>query len=423
MKSKLAGIQISPSQTQTGNGIIVPTLFEPMLERELSGIHPSRQADVRSYLSLLFSKGRRLNTVYGSMHAILTLESIGKNYRSITTDDLIAWAQVIDTKYSEGTAQLYRVKLRSFLTWIYNELDEDADPPAVVKVIKPKTLKQDYSKHLLTKEEVLCMIRAARSQRDRALIFCLYESGFRAREILKLRIQDIEFNENGGYIVVSNGKTGGRRIPLIEAIPELQIWFGMHPFRGDKSCPLWVISDARKKALSYGALYQIVETLAKRAGLPDDISPHSLRHASATHHATKLNEFQMRQFYGWTGNSPMPARYVHLSGRDLDDAIREYNGLPAATHAAAPSPTKPKECPRCKHNNSALSSFCMHCGMVLDLKAAVEVQERSTQADSFTAEVLAELMKQVPDVLAKIIAEKGGIDRINNIATGKLTCA
>ncbi len=183
------------------------------------------------------------------------------------------------------------------------------------------------------------------------------------------------------------------------------------------------LAHGRGQAQSYGALYQIVETLAKRAGLSDDISPHSLRHASATHHATKLNEFQMRQFYGWTGNSPMPARYVHLSGRDLDDAIREYNGLPATTHAAAPSPTKPKECPRCKHNNSALSSFCMHCGMVLDLKAAIEVQERSTQADSFTAEVLAELMKQVPDVLAKIIAEKGGIDRINNIATGKLTCA
>jgi len=32
--------------------------------------------------------------------------------------------------------------------------------------------------------------------------------------------------------------------------------------------------------------------------------------------------------------------------------------------------------------------------------------------------VLAELMKQVPDVLARIIDEKGGIDKINSISTG-----
>ncbi len=54
--------------------------------------------------------------------------------------------------------------------------------------------------------------------------------------------------------------------------------------------------------------------------------------------------------------------------------------------------------------------------MVLDLKTAVDVQERSMQADNFTAEILAELMKQVPDVLANIIAEKRGIDKINSIA-------
>lgn len=35
-------------------------------------------------------------------------------------------------------------------------------------------------------------------------------------------------------------------------------------------------------------------------------------------------------------------------------------------------PTVPKACPRCVHSNSALSRFCMVCGMALDLKAAVE---------------------------------------------------
>jgi hypothetical protein len=65
----------------------------------------------------------------------------------------------------------------------------------------------------------------------------------------------------------------------------------------------------------------------------------------------------------------------------------------------------------------------MQCGMALDLKTALEIQERSTKADEFTADILAELMKQVPDLLAKVIAEKGGADRVKSIATGQLTCA
>ncbi|MCX9011950.1 MAG: hypothetical protein OIN66_12605 [Candidatus Methanoperedens sp.] len=56
--------------------------------------------------------------------------------------------------------------------------------------------------------------------------------------------------------------------------------------------------------------------------------------------------------------------------------------------------------------------------MALDLKTAVEVQERTMQADNFTVEILAELMKQVPDVVAKAIAEKGGVDRINQVVNG-----
>ncbi len=51
----------------------------------------------------------------------------------------------------------------------------------------------------------------------------------------------------------------------------------------------------------------------------------------------------------------------------------------------------------------------------------MNLQERNRLADNFTPEVLVELMKQVPDVLAKIIAEKYRINRISSIATGKLT--
>jgi hypothetical protein len=107
---------------------------------------------------------------------------------------------------------------------------------------------------------------------------------------------------------------------------------------------------------------------------------------------------------------------VLLSGKDLDDAIRAYNGQAAIRPENIINPTQLKSCPRCHKENSAVSSFCMQCGMVLTLEAAMDVQERTVQADNFTTKVLTELMKQVPDVLSRIIAEKGGIERINKIS-------
>jgi len=63
----------------------------------------------------------------------------------------------------------------------------------------------------------------------------------------------------------------------------------------------------------------------------------------------------------------------------------------------------------------------MVCGMALGLKAAVEIQERNVKADIFTVEILQELMKQMPDMVAKVIAEKDGIDRVKDIVGEDLT--
>ena len=41
--------------------------------------------------------------------------------------------------------------------------------------------------------------------------------------------------------------------------------------------------------------------------------------------ANYLTEAQMNVYFGWTQGSDMPGVYVHLSGRDIDDAILKAN--------------------------------------------------------------------------------------------------
>jgi len=57
------------------------------------------------------------------------------------------------------------------------------------------------------------------------------------------------------------------------------------------------------------------------------VHPHKLRHSRATFLASKLTEAQMNQIFGWKQGSDMPSIYVHLSGRDMDDAILGVYGF------------------------------------------------------------------------------------------------
>ncbi len=67
--------------------------------------------------------------------------------------------------------------------------------------------------------------------------------------------------------------------------------------------------------------------ISRKAGINKKIHPHLFRHSRATYMANYLTEAQMNQYFGWVQGSGMPAVYVHLSGRDVDDAILKANGF------------------------------------------------------------------------------------------------
>ena len=43
--------------------------------------------------------------------------------------------------------------------------------------------------------------------------------------------------------------------------------------------------------------------------------------------ANHLTEFQMNQYFGWIQGSDMPSTYVHMSGKNVDEALLRMNGV------------------------------------------------------------------------------------------------
>ena len=81
-----------------------------------------------------------------------------------------------------------------------------------------------------------------------------------------------------------------------------------------------------EKGLDYPAINKRLKEIAERTGIKKPVNPHNFRHSRATYLAKKLTEAQMCQYFDWVQGSKMPATCVHLSGRDLDDAILKIHG-------------------------------------------------------------------------------------------------
>jgi site-specific recombinase XerD/ribosomal protein L40E len=307
-------------------------------------------------------------------------EALGKDFDKVTKKDVEDFIYKIErSDYSPWTKHDYKVILKRFYKWLKGKGEEY---PEEVKWIKTTLKAKDelLPEDLLTEDEVTRLVEACSNPRDKAFVITLYESGARIGEVGSMRIRDVSFEESYARLML-RGKTGSRRVIVVAAAPYLQTWLQNHPLKNDLDAPLWVnIGTANRfKAMSYPALAKVLKVAAERAGLSKKVHPHKLRHSRATFLASKLTEAQMNQVFGWKQGSDMPSIYVHLSGRDLDDAILGVYGL-RKVEEKEPK-LKPKICPRCCASNAIEARFCMKCGLALDVKAAQEIEEARSKTD------------------------------------------
>jgi len=89
----------------------------------------------------------------------------------------------------------------------------------------------------------------------------------------------------------------------------------------------------------------------------------------------------MKEYFGWTQSSEMAATYVHLSGRDVDNALLKLHHLTKEQQAEEPSVLELKPCLRCRENNSPASKFCFKCGTPLDEKHVYQIEEERKVGD------------------------------------------
>ncbi len=319
-----------------------------------------------------------------------------KSFESANADDIVRVSKRIEEmKWTDTTKRTARVTLKKFYKWL-RKTEYYPDEVRWIKTSQKST--ENHLPDILSEEEVLKLVTVAETPRDKALVMTLYESGCRVGEILTMNVGSVSFNDVGASITV-NGKTGSRRILLIASAPHLATWLAAHPMKDDPNAALWLtkfnhIDDAEYSPLGYAAVNKLLNNLRKKARISKRIYPHLFRHTRATHLANKLTEAQMKQLFGWTPDSKMAGVYVHLSGRDVDNALLELHGL--ANQTKTEPKLKLKICPRCNEHNSPDAKYCKRCAFTLD----VETMEWENK-------MMDELIKQprVANYLRKVLAQ------------------
>jgi len=286
-------------------------------------------------------------------------------------------AQIEQMKYSPRTKCEYRCTLKKFYKWLKNK-----DHPKEVSWLKTNFKKNNdkLPSEILKEEDILKMVNATKNPRDRAMIIGLYESGCRIGEFLKMKIREILF-EKPGCIFTVQGKTGGRRVRVISAEPYILEWLNKHPAKDNGDSYVWLRNNSTE-ILEYAAFCKAMRVAAKRAGIKKKVNPHNFRHARATYLASKFTEQQLKVFFGWTRSSDMAAVYVHLSGKEVDDALLTTYGL--GEQKKEITRLKPTVCPICKSQNEVTNKFCSLCGTILEEKARDSIIAKETETQEAT---------------------------------------
>lgn len=267
------------------------------------------------------------------------LSGKGKTFSEAVRDDVEAYLVSCE---AQGLAVSTRARRLSSIKQLYRFAYEEgwrADNPAIqikgpgkAKSL-PKTLDQDEVSRLLDTARDHGRTEADRL-RNTALMEILYATGMRVSELVSLPVSAARGDPR---LLLVKGKGGKERmVPLSPPAREaLGAWLvardhAEEDARSKGIKPSMFLFPSRGKAghLTRIAFYQLIKDIAVKAGvLPSKVTPHTMRHAFATH--LLANGADLRVIQTLLGHADLSTTeiYTHVLDERLKELVLEHHPL------------------------------------------------------------------------------------------------
>jgi integrase/recombinase XerD len=274
-----------------------------MLETPANGsCQAASQAVVETFVDALWlEEGLSRNTLdaYRRDLALLGtwLGGQGKNVLQANEADLNGYFAHRHSQTRATTANRRLTVFKRFFRWALRERQIGVDPTVRMQAARqplrvPKTLTQAQVEALLDAPD----IDTALGLRDRAMLELMYASGLRVSELVTLKTWNVGMNEGVLRVLGKGGKE--RLVPFGQVA---QQWLESY-LRDARTAILGrqqtddLFVTARGSGMTRVMFWMIVKKYALVAGITTPLSPHTLRHAFATHllnHGADLRVVQL----------------------------------------------------------------------------------------------------------------------------------
>ena len=209
--------------------------------------------------------------------------------------DYLGWR--LQQGYKASSTARFLSAVRRFYLQALEQGEINEDPSALVEM--PKTTRS--LPHTLTEADVEALLNAPDvgeplGMRDRCMLEVLYACGLRVSELVGLRLDEISMRQGVVRVVGKGSKE--RLVPLGEqALDWLEQYLqqGRPLLLGGKASDV-VFPSQRGQQMTRQTFWHRIKLHAQTAGIGKHLSPHTLRHAFATHllnHGADLREVQM----------------------------------------------------------------------------------------------------------------------------------
>ncbi len=238
------------------------------------------------------------------------LKRTGKKSDEINEEDAKKYlGEMFDTK-SKNTIMLAAASVKFLFVEILGK--------EFGKIKLPK--KEKKLPEVLTKDEVKRIIEGSDNVKSRLIISLLYSSGLRVSELVNLKVENLNLDENTGWVRRGKGNKD-RLFAFSESLSsELREYLEK---RGKEK--LYVFSG--ENPLTTRNIQKIIKGVRLRVGIKKKVTPHTLRHSFATHLLEQGTDIRMIQAMLGHASLNTTQMYTHISSEQIKKVRNPLDSL------------------------------------------------------------------------------------------------
>jgi integrase/recombinase XerD len=285
-------------------------------------------SNLRSFFDYLYiEKGLSQNTVQAYETDILSFlnwltKTPNINYLNLKEDNINKYiAYLFKSKLKSSSVNRKISSLKSLYLYLIKKNILKNSP--ISEVITPK--KEKYLPSSMSEDEVDRLLKSPDTsnkieKRDKAMIEMLYATGMRISELVNLKLTDVDMQRCVAKVFGKGKKE--RLIPFGEAALEA---LSDYISDRDKSVSKEIFLSNRGKKLSRVAFWQRIKIYLIRENLKNSISPHTLRHAFATHLLNRGADLRSVQLLLGHSDLSTTQIYTHIAKQRLSEVLKKHH--------------------------------------------------------------------------------------------------